>query len=97
MQSRTRLQGRWNGIFSLESRAGLNNKAGRMDFSLSIEQNWITRHVEWNFSWRVTQDWTMQVEWRWNAGGMELSLRCCQEWITMPVEWIFLGLSRRIG
>lgn len=56
MQSRTRLQGRWNGIFSLESRAGLNNKAGRMDFSLSIEQNWITRHVEWNFSWRVTQD-----------------------------------------
>ena len=34
MQSRTRLQGRWNGIFSMECGAGLNNKAGGMDFSL---------------------------------------------------------------
>ena len=33
MQSRTRLQGRWNGIFSLECRAELNYKAGGMDFS----------------------------------------------------------------
>lgn len=84
MQSRTRLQGRWNGIFSLESRAGLNNKAGRMELFMESHTG-------------LDNAGGMEVECRWNAGGMELSLRCCQEWITMPVEWIFLGLSRRIG
>lgn len=65
MQSRTRLQGRWNGIFSLECRAGLDYKAGGMD----LEQNWITRHVKRKFhgvSHRIGQ--RMQVEWNFPWG-----------------------------
>lgn len=56
MQSRTRLQGRWNGIFSLECRAELKYKAGGMDFSLKYRAELDNKACGMEFSWSVTED-----------------------------------------
>lgn len=107
MQSRTRLQGRWNGIFSMECGAGLNNKAGGMDFSLECTcragldgmELSLKYRAELNdkacgmeFLWSVTQDWTK------NTDGMEFSLGCqagldkeCSQ------NGILLGVLSRVG
>lgn len=92
MQSRTRLQGRWNGISSLESRAGLNNKAGGMEFFMECHTG-LDKECRWNGIFLGVLPGLDN-----NASGMEFFLGC-QAGLNKECSWngILLGVLSRVG